>query len=163
MMAYTGRLRPKGVPLSVFRYMKGYRRVFTSRSRSIWKGREICHLGLWEDPKGLTDEFYGFKKSKKRSIFVIDCYLKDSAFTAVKRDAKFLTRYVKGVPFVNRRYTRVVPFSWKKVYKRVRGWIVSLAAVFSIVTQRSSPRCVTILKTAARETRGWTSWQSLPV
>ena len=35
--------------------------------------------------------------------------------------------------------------------------VVSLAAVFSIVTQRSSPqcgeeRCVTILKTAARET-----------
>ena len=29
--------------------------------------------------------------------------------------------------------------------------VVSLAAVFSIVTQRSSP-CVTILKTAARET-----------
>ena len=30
--------------------------------------------------------------------------------------------------------------------------LVSLAAVFSIVTQRSS-RCLTILKTAARETR----------
>ena len=27
-------------------------------------------------PKGLTDEFYGFKKSKKRSIFVIDSCLK---------------------------------------------------------------------------------------
>ena len=39
-------------------------------------------------PKGLTDEFYGFKKWRKRSIFVIDPYLKDSAFTAVKRDAK---------------------------------------------------------------------------
>ena len=36
----------------------------------------------------LTDEFYGFIKSRKRSIFVIDSYLKDSAFTAVKRDAK---------------------------------------------------------------------------
>ena len=34
--------------------------------------------------KGLTDEFYGFKKSRKRSIFVIDSYLKDSAFKAVK-------------------------------------------------------------------------------
>ena len=33
--------------------------------------------------------FYGFIKSRKRSIFVIDSYLKDSAFTAVKRDAKF--------------------------------------------------------------------------
>ena len=24
---------------------------------SIRKGREICHLGLWKDPKGRTDEF----------------------------------------------------------------------------------------------------------
>ena len=45
-------------------------------------------MGLLKGPKGLTDEFYGFIKSRKRSIFVIDCYLKDSAFTAVKRDAK---------------------------------------------------------------------------
>ena len=29
---------------------------------------------------------------------MIDSYLKDSAFTAVKRDAKFETRYVKVVP-----------------------------------------------------------------
>ena len=39
-------------------------------------------------PKALTDEFYRFKKSRKRSIFVIDPYLKDSTFTAVKRDEK---------------------------------------------------------------------------
>ena len=37
------------------------------------------------------------------------------------KDAKFLTRYVKGVPFVNRRYTKGVPFSWKLVYIRVKG------------------------------------------
>ena len=73
-------------------------------------------------PKGLTDEFHGFKKSRKRSIFMIDSYLKDSAFIAVKRDAKSQTRYVKGVPFVNRRYMKGVTFSWKMVYKRVRGW-----------------------------------------
>ena len=52
---------------------------------------------------------------------MIDSYLKDSAFRAVKRDAKSQTRYVKGVPFVNRGYTKGVPFSWKMVYKRVRG------------------------------------------
>ena len=40
-------------------------RDFTSWS--IWKGREICHLGLWRG-KRLTDEFYGFTKSGKRSI-----------------------------------------------------------------------------------------------
>ena len=44
-------------------------------------------MGLLKGPKGLTDEVYGFIKSRKRSIFVIDFYLKDSAFTAVKRDA----------------------------------------------------------------------------
>ena len=49
---------------------------------------------------------------------MIDFYLKDSAFTAVKRDAKVETRYLKGVPFVNRRYKEGVPFSCK----RVRGW-----------------------------------------
>ena len=39
-------------------------------------------------PKWLTDEFYGCIKSRTLSIFVIDSYLNDSAFTAVKRDAK---------------------------------------------------------------------------
>ena len=38
-------------------------------------------------PKGVTDEFYGFIKSRKRRV--IDCYLNDSAFTAIKGDAKF--------------------------------------------------------------------------
>ena len=38
-------------------------------------------------------------------------FLKDRAFTVVKRDAKLQTRYVKGVPFVNRRYMKRLPFS----------------------------------------------------
>ena len=59
------------------------------RIGSIWKGREICHLGLWKGPKGWTDEFYGFIKSTKRSVFDIDSHLNDNAFTAVERDAKF--------------------------------------------------------------------------
>ena len=69
-------------------------------------GREICQLGLCKGPKHeLTDEFYGFIKSRKRSIFVIDSYLKDSAFTKSKKGMqKFQTRYVKGV-------TKGVPFS----------------------------------------------------
>ena len=41
--------------------------------------------------------FMAVKKSRKRSGFVIYSYLKDSAFTAVKRDAKFQSRFVKGV------------------------------------------------------------------
>ena len=46
-------------------------------------------FGSVKAPEGLTDEFYGFIKSRKRFIFVIDSQLNDSAFTAVKRDAKF--------------------------------------------------------------------------
>ena len=42
------------------------------------------------------------KRSRKCSAFVIYSYFKEIAFTAVKRDEKFLARYVKGVPFVNR-------------------------------------------------------------
>ena len=57
---------------------------------------QSSQLGMWKvclfskgSVKGLTDEFYGFIKSRKRSIFVIDSYLNDSAVTAVKRVAKF--------------------------------------------------------------------------
>ena len=42
-------------------------------------------FGSVKVPKGLTDEFYGFKKSRKRSIFVIDSYLKDSTLSSYKR------------------------------------------------------------------------------
>ena len=52
---------------------------------------------------------------------MIDSYLKDSAFTAVKRDAKFKTRYVKGVPFVSRMYTKGVPFSRKNYILKGKG------------------------------------------
>ena len=45
-------------------------------------------FGSVKGSKGLTDEFYGFIKSRKRSIFVTDSFLNDSAFTAVKRVAK---------------------------------------------------------------------------
>ena len=42
-------------------------------SWSILKGREICHLGLLNGPIGLIDEWYGFEKSRKRSVFEIAC------------------------------------------------------------------------------------------
>ena len=62
-------------------------------------------------PKGRTDEFYGFIKSRKRSIFVIDSYLDESAFTSVKMNAKLLNRYVKGVPYRGVRYNEKFPQS----------------------------------------------------
>ena len=33
--------------------------------------------------------YYRFEKSRKRTIIVIESYLKDGAFKAVKRDVKF--------------------------------------------------------------------------
>ena len=65
--------------------------------------------------------FMAVKKSRKRSGFFIYSYFKESAFTAVKRDAKFYARYVKGVPFVNRRCMKGSPFLSQLVYKGDKG------------------------------------------
>ena len=83
--AYTGRLSPKGVHFSGFRYMKG--KGFYSLK--YIRGQGNLSFQSVKGPKWLTDEFCGCIKSRKLSIFVIDSYLNDSAFTAVKRDAKF--------------------------------------------------------------------------
>ena len=51
--------------------------IWKSRDFTSWcikKDREICHLGLWKGPKGLTDEFYGFINSRRHSI-VVDWFL----------------------------------------------------------------------------------------
>ena len=40
------------------------------------------------------------KKSRKFPSFVNFSYFEDNAFTAVKRDATFLTRYVNGAPLI---------------------------------------------------------------
>ena len=50
-----------------------------------------------------------------------DSHLKDDAFTAVKRDAKFYTRYVKGVPFVNKGVQKGYLFR-EKWYIKGKGW-----------------------------------------
>ena len=52
------------------------------------------------------------KKSRKRSGFVIYSYSKvrQPHLTPGKRDVKFQSKYVKEVPFVNRRYTKGEPF-----------------------------------------------------
>ena len=55
------------------------------------------------------------KNLTKRSGFVAV-----REFSAVESDAKFQTRYVKGVPaFVNKRYRKAVPFLSKMEYKRL--------------------------------------------
>ena len=55
----TGRLRPKGVLFSGFRYMRS--RCFT--------GWSICYYCLRKDLKGLTVAFYGCEKYKKTFWF----------------------------------------------------------------------------------------------
>ena len=48
--------------------------------------------------------FMSVNMSRKRSGFVIysyTLYFKDRVLTTVKRDAKFKTRYVKGIPLIN--------------------------------------------------------------
>ena len=72
MMAYARRLRPKGVSFSGFRYkrvgislVEVYKRVGKSVVW-VWKGPRANRWIL----------IYGFTKSRKRSIFEIDSYLK---------------------------------------------------------------------------------------
>ena len=51
-MACTRRLSPKGYPF---------------QASGMWKGREICHCGLWKDLKGLTNAV----KKKKLENFLV--------------------------------------------------------------------------------------------
>ena len=64
-----------------------------SRARAYAKGRnlgrEVCHFGLFKGTEWLADEFYGCEKVEETFGFFICSYLKDCAFTAVKREAKF--------------------------------------------------------------------------
>ena len=53
------------------------------------KGYGNLSFGSVRGPNGLTNDFYGFIKWRKSYNFVINSKLKDSVFTAVKRDAKF--------------------------------------------------------------------------
>ena len=126
---YRGCINPRwgGTPYDGLYREALSRKGYLFLAPGIWKGRDFNFLMevyervgksvIWvcERAQRANRSFYGFIKSRKRSIFVIDSYLNDSVFTAIKRDAKFKARYVKGVPFVNRRCTKGVPLSWKRV------------------------------------------------
>ena len=45
---------------------------------------------------------------------MIYIYLKDSTFTVKRGAAWGMTRYVKGVPVVNRTYTKLIPLLYIK-------------------------------------------------
>ena len=85
MMAYTGRRRPKGY---LFK-LQVYERVGILLVEVYKRVGKFVTWVCERTQSGLRDTFYGFIKSRKRSISVIDSYLNDSAFTAVKREAKF--------------------------------------------------------------------------
>ena len=66
LMAFTGKLSPKGASFSGFWY------YWKGRDITNWnmqKEREICYCSLWKDLKGLTGAFYGWEKDKKTSWF----------------------------------------------------------------------------------------------
>ena len=63
------------------------------------------------------------KKSTTFPGFVIFFHIY-SAFTAVKRAPRFLTKDVKRVLFINGRYTKGVSFLTKMVYTEVRGGLI---------------------------------------
>ena len=75
-------------------------------------------------PKRLREEFMAVKLSQEKFPgFVLFCfsYLKNATFIALKRDGAFKSTYVQFVSFVNRRYSKGVPFLAKMADKRVRG------------------------------------------
>ena len=51
-------------------------------------------MDLLKGPKGLTDEFYGFIKSRKRSIFVIDSHSNQCIYSSQK-ECKVLNKVYK--------------------------------------------------------------------
>ena len=79
-------------------------------------------------------------------LFFSFSYLKDTAFTAVKRGGAFKSTYVQVVSFVNGRYTKRVPFLSKMAYKRVKGWISGR----SPLSPPPPPPCKTLLSTRGR-------------
>ena len=113
---------PEGGILPIMTYIRGgsARKEYLFQASGIWQGsdfarwsirkdREICHLGLWKGPtmQRANRRILCLYKVEK-TFYFCDWFSFKSAFTLVKRDAKLLKRYVKGVPCVNRRYTKGV-------------------------------------------------------
>ena len=65
MLAYTGRLRPKGIPFSVLRHMKGW----GFYSLKCMKGWGNLSFGSVKGPKGLIDA-YSSKRIFESYIYI---------------------------------------------------------------------------------------------
>ena len=119
IMAYTGRLHPKGVPFSGFRYMKGY----GFYSLKYMKGKGNLSFGSVKGPKGLNRWILWLCKVGKTFYFCYWFLFKWQCIYSSLKGCKVLNKVCeRGINIVNRGYTKGVPFSWKTVYKRVRGW-----------------------------------------
>ena len=69
MLAYTERLRPKGIPFSGLRHMKGW----GFYSLKCMKGWGNLSFGSVKGPKGLIDE-YSSKRIFESYIYIYDIY-----------------------------------------------------------------------------------------
>ena len=93
---------------------RGYSLWWPIRGGSARNPGEVRNRYLYGEapPRGPTPY-----PSRKRSIFVTDSYFMKVRFQQLKGIQSSKQGTVKGVPFVNRRYTK----SWKMVYKRLRS------------------------------------------
>ena len=93
--------RPKGLPFSGFSFLEGRVKIFLVKYMKGWKNLSFRFVIKKGPKRSKRDNKFIFKAEKKsRNLLVLWLKWQDS----VKRDAEFWTRYVKGVPFVNRGY-----------------------------------------------------------
>ena len=85
--------------------------------------RDICHFSQLKDQNEISHRCILWMRETRIPVLAIYSYCKDGVFPAVKRDAAFKIRYVKGVPFVTTGYTKGVPFLSKMVHTKGKGLV----------------------------------------
>ena len=114
IMAYTGRLRPKGVPFSGLGHMKG----LEFHSVEAYRGMGKSLFSSVKRPKRAKRRIYACEKVEKISSVLWFVHIfKTVHLRQLKGKQRSTLSMWKGVPFVNRRYTKGVPFLSKMVYK----------------------------------------------
>ena len=81
---------------------------------------------MFKDPKGLTDAFCGCEKVEVTFWFGLYSYLKENALCIYSRLLRGMQSFKLGMLkgfhyFVNRGYTKRLPFLSELVHKRVMG------------------------------------------
>ena len=131
----SGRFRPKWVPLLACEAPEHFRSSLPSLLAIFRRERSDDRKCVWRFA-GYTFVSQVWKSvilvcKKKQNKTLSGCEIVEKTFslcgvlisilllTAVKKDARFYYRYVNGVQFVNRRYTKGVPFLLKMVCNKV--------------------------------------------